>query len=283
VRRTTYTGLAVAVVTTVLAVDAPAAEAIGFRGKTSQNLRAGVRTGADGLVQRAIIRWVAPCRRGNARFREATLFRGPLPNSTTTAFGAAGTYRLDLGRGFRARVLVRIRGRLVDSHRWRGTFSASAVVLRRGRRFDSCRTRRIRWRAGVPRLVFDMTSDSGDYIGQGGSYSYRSPQDRVGFRGNRRVVEVSAGGWNLSFAAPRGRRLRPGRFTGAVRYPFNEAKAGLNIDGDGRGCNTLTGEFTIHSSSFDRRGRVRAMDVSFVQHCEGAPPALHGRLSFSRR
>jgi hypothetical protein len=282
VRRRTCAVLAVAAAAAVLAVDATAAEAISLRGRTSQGLGAGVRIGPDGLAQRVTIGWTAPCRRAHARFRDGTLFRGPLPVSTTTAFRAAGTYRLDVGQGLRARVLVRVRGRQVNSHRWRGTFSASAIVLRRGRRYDSCRTRTVRWRASIPRLTFDMTSDSGDYIGQGGTYSYRSPQDRVHFRGNRRVVDVSVKEWGLSFAAPRGRRLTPGHYAGAIRYPFNDAKAGLNIDGYGRGCNELTGEFTIHSSSFDRRGRVRAMDVSFVQHCEGGPAALRGRLTFSR-
>jgi hypothetical protein len=266
----------------VLAADATAAEAISFRGKTSQGLRAGVRIGPDGLAQRVTIGWVAPCGRFNARFREVTLFRGPLPGSTATRFAVRGTYRLAVGRGLNARVSVRLRGRQVNPHRWRGTFSGSAVVLRRGRRYDSCRLGRVRWRATIPELSFDMTSDNGEYIGQGGSYSYRSPQDRVIWSGNRRLLQAQVGGWSLSFQAPTGRRLTPGHFTGATRHPFNGAGAGLDVTGDGRGCNEVTGEFTVHSSSFDRRGRIRAIDISFEHHCEGGPAALRGRLTFSR-
>ena len=179
VRRRTCAGMVVVAVTSLLAVDATAAEAISYRGKTSQGLRAGVRIGPDGLAQRVAIGWVAPCGRFNARFREATLFRGPLPGSTPTGFALRGRYRLAVGGGLHARVFVRVRGRQVNPHRWRGTFSASAAIMRRGRRYDSCRLGRVRWRATVPKLSFDMTSDNGEYIGQGGSYSYRSPQDRV--------------------------------------------------------------------------------------------------------
>ena len=274
--------MAVAAAVSLFAVDAAAAEAISFRGKTSQGLRAGVRIGPDGLAQRVTIGWVASCGRFNARFREATLFRGPLPGSTTTGFAVRGRYRLEVGRGLNARVSVRVRGRQVNPHRWRGTFSASAVIVRRGRRYDSCRLGRVGWRATVPKLSFDMTSDNGEYIGQGGSYSYRSPQDRVTWSGTRRLLQAQVDGWSLSFQAPSGRTLRAGRFTGATRYPFNGSGAGLDVTGPGRGCNEVTGEFTVHSSSFDRRGRVRSMDVSFEHHCEGGPAALRGRLTFSR-
>jgi hypothetical protein len=271
----------VAVAAAFLAGDAAADAATTYRGKTSQGHRAGVRIGAGDLAERVRIRWIARCGRSNARFRETTLVVGPLRGSTATAFAGGGTYRVRVGRRMYARVSVRLRGSRVDDHRWKGTFTARAVIVLRGRRFDRCRLGTVRWWAAVPRVSLDMTSDNGDYIGAGGSYSYRSPQDGGRASGNRRLVEAAVGPWTLSFQAPTGRTLAPGRFTGATRYPFNEAAAGLDVSGDGRGCNDLTGEFTVHSSSFTRKGKLRSIDVSFEQHCEGGIPALRGRLSFA--
>lgn len=54
----------------------------------------------------------------------------------------------------------------------------------------------------------------------------------------------------------------------------------MDISGNGRGCNTLTGTFTVKSIAFELDGTVRNASISFVQHCEGATPALRGTLDF---
>ena len=55
---------------------------------------------------------------------------------------------------------------------------------------------------------------------------------------------------------------------------------GLSVFGDGRGCNTLTGSFTILGISSDAAGNVTALAATFEQHCEGAAPALRGTIHF---
>ncbi|MDN0194009.1 hypothetical protein [Streptomyces sp. S.PNR 29] len=131
-----------------------------------------------------------------------------------------------------------------------------------------------------------FSGDEGDYISGGRSYSYTASQDRMNVSGNtdNRVVTVSVDGangdwWTLNLAAPAGKSLTPGTYTGATRYPFNEGtEPGLSLSGNGRGCNQLTGTFTIADVEFGPQGYVKKLDATFEQHCEGDTPAARGEV-----
>ncbi|MGW2831820.1 hypothetical protein [Streptomyces sp. NPDC001286] len=134
---------------------------------------------------------------------------------------------------------------------------------------------------------FSFSGDDGDYISGGRSYTYATAsQDRMNVSGNtdNGVVTVSVDGangdwWTLNLAAPTGKALTPGTYTGATRYPFNEAtEPGLSLSGNGRGCNQLTGTFTISAVEFGPQGYVKKLDASFEQHCEGSTPAARGEV-----
>ena len=60
-----------------------------------------------------------------------------------------------------------------------------------------------------------------------------------------------------------------GSYTGALRYPFNDGAPGLSVSGDGRGCNTLTGQFDVTEISQASTGELLVFDATFEQHCEG--------------
>ncbi|MFF8287886.1 hypothetical protein ACF068_01475 [Streptomyces sp. NPDC016309] len=131
-----------------------------------------------------------------------------------------------------------------------------------------------------------FSGDEGDYISGGRSYSYATAsEDRLNITGSEdhRIVSVAVDGvngdwWHLDFSAPAGQRLAPGTYTGATRHPFNNAGAGLSLGGNGRGCNTLTGSFTISALEFGPRGYVKTLDATFEQHCEGGPTAARGEI-----
>ena len=132
---------------------------------------------------------------------------------------------------------------------------------------------------------WQMTSDAGDYIGGGASYTYTPANARLGASGSRAVVGMgvdAANGdwWGATFDAPDGDIIAPGTFADAHRYPFNGSGPGLDVSGSGRGCNELTGSFTINEAQYRDDGYLRTLDVSFEQHCEGATPALRGRLQW---
>ncbi|MFD7921218.1 hypothetical protein ACFV3R_18570 [Streptomyces sp. NPDC059740] len=132
-----------------------------------------------------------------------------------------------------------------------------------------------------------FSGDAGDYISGGGSYSYATASnDRLNVSGStdHSHVNVSVDGangdwWYLDLAAPAGQELQAGTYTGATRYPFNEsAEPGLSLDGNGRGCNTLTGSFTITDIAFAPDGSVQDLDATYEQHCEGGSAALRGEV-----
>jgi hypothetical protein len=88
--------------------------------------------------------------------------------------------------------------------------------------------------------------------------------------------------WNLHFASDDGLELEPGLYLDAQRWPFQDpGHPGLSVSGEGRGCNTLTGEFTVTSAVYDYYGVPAVYAASFEQHCEGAVPALHGTIDYS--
>jgi prepilin-type processing-associated H-X9-DG protein len=67
----------------------------------------------------------------------------------------------------------------------------------------------------------------------------------------------------------------------AERWPFQSAnKAGLDVSGDGRGCNMLTGRFQIETLDVTS-SRLTSFTATFEQHCDGGP-ALHGCVHFEQ-
>ena len=131
-----------------------------------------------------------------------------------------------------------------------------------------------------------MTSDPGDYIGAGGSYSYSPAHgDSIAMGGGRTYAGFTLNGangdwWYADFQPPTGDIIAAGSTYQGTRYPFNNGGAGLSISGNGRGCNTLTGSFTVNSATFTPDGTLATASISFVQHCEGMTPAFHGTLSY---
>lgn len=135
-----------------------------------------------------------------------------------------------------------------------------------------------------------MESDPGDYIGGGGTYSY-STSSADSFNasatdnGSQVTADVFAANgddWFLDFEGTNNQPLTAGTYKGAIRFPFNPITVpGLSIFGNGRGCNTLTGDFVVNAAEFGPAGYIVLFDVTFEQHCEGGTPALRGHLVIS--
>lgn len=122
-----------------------------------------------------------------------------------------------------------------------------------------------------------MSSEPGDYVGQGRNYNILSC---FATRNNDNGIWILAEGWSLNFSAPGNVPLVPGVYTGAERYPFQGGSPGLDIHGEGRGSNTLTGQFTVLEAVYGPSGEVLKFDATFEQHSEGMTPALTGRIQY---
>jgi len=76
--------------------------------------------------------------------------------------------------------------------------------------------------------------------------------------------------------------LDVGVYEGAERYPFESpGHPGIDVSGDGRGCNTISGRFEVHDIASDASGLVSAT-VSFEQHCESGTSVLDGCIHYAR-
>ena len=107
-----------------------------------------------------------------------------------------------------------------------------------------------------------MTSEPGDYIGAGLTYSYSTENgDVFSSTSDGNAVHAALTGanwdwWYLDFAAPAGQQLTPGVYLNATRYPFQApSEPGLDVSGNGRGCNMLTGSFEVLEATTARTTR----------------------------
>ncbi len=136
-----------------------------------------------------------------------------------------------------------------------------------------------------------MVSDPGDWIGGGRSYLFSAADGNFTItRYGTNSVYISYQGngfpngewWYLNFAAPSGNTLQPGLYTGATRYPFQGPnQPGLDISGDGRGSNMLTGQFRVNELTFGPDSDVVSFSATFEQHSENAVPALRGNIRYN--
>lgn len=138
-----------------------------------------------------------------------------------------------------------------------------------------------------PQFWIYYSSQPGDYIGQGRIWNMGVDDGRFtsskNFDNGVTIQFQGDTGWTLDFAAPSDALLTPGAYEGAVRWPFHSAsQPGLNVSGDGRGCNMLTGRFVVHEVVYGANNNsVNSFAADFEQHCEGAAAGLFGTVRYN--
>jgi hypothetical protein len=129
-----------------------------------------------------------------------------------------------------------------------------------------------------------MSSESGDFVGGGTTHTLSGSGLSVSGNGDYISLNYQDNSnefWSADFKGMVGLTdLVVGYYPNLMRYPFhNPARGGLSVDGEGRGCNQLTGWFAIDSVSYVN-GTFHAVDLRFEQHCDGDLAALHGALHY---
>ena len=134
-----------------------------------------------------------------------------------------------------------------------------------------------------------LDSQPGDYVGQGRTQVLLPPAVTFTSRLESGGIAIFANDpgapgvfWNLSFVPPEGSQLGPGLYDRAERAPFHSPlRPGLEIEGEGSGCNTLTGRFQVLEFAYDyASGEVQHFAANFEQHCEGGSAALLGEVRY---
>jgi hypothetical protein len=141
--------------------------------------------------------------------------------------------------------------------------------------------------AGATVTSVTMYSEAGDYIGQGQHRLFHPGNGTVSASGDADYLSVHvSGGWlddsyMLTFAPPPGQLIHAGLYEGAQRAAFREAgRPGIDVGGDGRGCNEIEGRFDVKDVAFSGDGSVERLWLTFEQHCEGGLPALFGEVRY---
>jgi hypothetical protein len=119
------------------------------------------------------------------------------------------------------------------------------------------------------------TTASGGYV-DGSLTNYQQLNfNSVSFNGLRGgyptfTMSGSAGSFQAWFAAPAGQALVPGDYEGAQRFDFRSPGApGIDVFGNGAGCNTNSGDFYVDDITFDSQGNVLTFAAQFAFYCEG--------------
>src|SRR5262249_50120232 len=115
-----------------------------------------------------------------------------------------------------------------------------------------------------PSTLLYLNSAPGDFVGQGeqrvitsASGFFAAHADGVG---GLQVSVVGFGNgpfWQVSVAPPSGATLAPGTYESAARFA-SPAGPGLDVSGESRGCDFVSGRFTVHEVVFDGDGGVVA-------------------------
>jgi len=132
-----------------------------------------------------------------------------------------------------------------------------------------------------------LNSQPGDYIGGGARSLYASGDLTVwaslasggSYFDGRYIQGGYAHTWGVEISSPIGQALGVGSYAGAARFQTTSIP-GLQVSGDGRGCNTVSGRFDVSALSFSPSGILLLFDATFEQHCEGRAPALFGRVRY---
>jgi hypothetical protein len=90
---------------------------------------------------------------------------------------------------------------------------------------------------------------------------------------------TSSVNFRFIFKAPSNAVLTTGTYLNATRYPFQAiTDPGMSISGNGRGCNTVSGQFEVLEASYQMNGQIESLAVDFQHYCGNDPALLTGSI-----
>jgi hypothetical protein len=116
----------------------------------------------------------------------------------------------------------------------------------------------------------------GDFVGQGRVYFTEDPS-QFSVSG----TSASAFGFGFVFAGPGGAPLTVGTYTDATRWPFNGSSPGIDISGNGRGCNYECGSFQVFEIHTNSSGQVDRLWLVFTNSCICTMTQMTGEIRYN--
>lgn len=126
---------------------------------------------------------------------------------------------------------------------------------------------------------WDMTSEPGDEIGNGGTF-HLTDRYLLDVAGSAEAITARYGSDFAAWIEPAtGRRLKVGTYRHITPSPAVD-HPGFVVQGNGIDCGTVSGQFTIRDIRYRAGGALKRLDLTFVQYCDGSAAGLHGHLRF---
>ncbi len=135
---------------------------------------------------------------------------------------------------------------------------------------------------------FTMTSDPGDFVGQGVQYSFtpaygsgsswrldRSNGVQFGYR-----PSTTTDFWSVLINTPSSIPLTTGAYTNIPRTS-DATHYGFSVSGEYRACGLSISNIDVRYMQYDAEGYPLSLWLTFDQFCSGATAGLHGELKFN--
>jgi parallel beta-helix repeat protein len=122
-------------------------------------------------------------------------------------------------------------------------------------------------------------SQPGDYIGQGQTHVTTNTAD-FSFSGTGGSIGAEAFGYGFTFTPGTG-TFGVATYANATRWPFNGGNPGIDISGNGRGCNNECGTFQILEFHTNDNGQVDRLWLTYSNSCECFNAPMTGELRFN--
>lgn len=129
---------------------------------------------------------------------------------------------------------------------------------------------------------------SGEYVTGGRPFRFVSPPSvfLINELSPRRIaLEIDDGPgapWLVSFDAGDGGRFSVRDYPNAQRFDMgNSAHPGIEISGNGHGCNSVAGSFTVTGAEYAASGALSRVKMNFTQLCDDVRIPLTGSLDLT--
>jgi alpha-tubulin suppressor-like RCC1 family protein len=122
-----------------------------------------------------------------------------------------------------------------------------------------------------------LNSSPGDPVGNGQIYATENPAN-FSVSGTPAPITISAFGFTFYFASPDGTSLTVGNYPNSARWPFNNTSPGLDITGNGVGCNTDCGSFQINELQLNGAGQVVRLWLTYSNQCDCSYAPMSGEI-----
>lgn len=132
--------------------------------------------------------------------------------------------------------------------------------------------------------TLSLTGDAGEFVSSGRSRTFKSPAQEVQLTQNGPGdIQISFGRedkeFDTSFSTDTGKRFEVRSYAGAERWGFGSSgHPGLEISGDGHGCNEIAGSFNVTEVAYSPDGKITRFAATFVQQCDDSKLAARGTV-----